>query len=156
MAATDELPASSEKIGTKTRDIMEVPPTILLQTATIDDAANVMWEKNMGSIIAVDDEGRMVGILTERDILFAVSKSLIGRGVPLSSIMSKTSLKASPNEGIVTAVDRMTKGRVRHLPVVDKDGKPVGMISMRDAMSISEPLLKYVLKSTHRKKRAKS
>jgi len=149
------LPASaSEKIGTKTRDIMEVPPCTLRQTATIDDAASVMWEKNMGSIIAVDDDGRMVGILTERDILFAVSKSLIGRGVPLSSIMSKTSLKASPNEAIVTAVDRMTKGHVRHLPVVDKDDKPVGMISMRDAMSISEPLLKYVLKAGRKKKKS--
>jgi CBS domain-containing protein len=148
----------TEKIGTKTKDLMEVPPNTMPQTATIDDAATVMWEKNMGSVIAVDDSGAMTGILTERDILFAVSKNLIGRGVPISSIMSKTSLFASPNESIVTAVDRMTKGGVRHLPVVDKDGKPVGMVSMRDAMSISEPLLKYVLKAgkAGRKKRAKA
>ena len=144
--------AAPAKISTKTKDIMEVPPAVLLQSATIDDAATMMWEKNMGSIIAVDDDGRMAGILTERDILFAVSKSLIGRGVPISSIMSKTSLMASPNESIVTAVDRMTRGHVRHLPVIDKDGKPLGMISMRDAYTISEPLLKYVLKSVKKRK----
>ena len=79
-------------------------------------------------------------------------QALTGKGVPVSSIMSKTSLKASPNENIITAVDRMTKANVRHLPVVDKEGKPLGMISMRDAMSISEPLLKFVLHSTRKAK----
>jgi CBS domain-containing protein len=105
--------------------------------------------------MVVDKEGHMAGIITERDILFAVTKSLVGKDVPVTSIMSKTSLMASPNEGLVTAVDRMIKGGVRHLPVIDKDGKPLGMVSMRDAMGITEPLLKFVFKMTRKKKAAK-
>ncbi len=143
-----------EHVGTKVRDLMEVPPILVPEDATIDEAAGIMWERNIGSVIVVNKAGSMAGILTERDVLFSVTKSLIGRGVPISSVMSKTSLKASPNENIVTAVDRMIKAGVRHLPVVDKDGGPVGMISQRDAMGIGEPLLKFVLRST-RKKRAK-
>jgi signal-transduction protein with cAMP-binding, CBS, and nucleotidyltransferase domain len=49
----------------------------------------------------------------------------------------------------------MIKGGVRHLPVIDKDGKPLGMVSMRDAMGITEPLLKFVFKMTRKKSAAK-
>jgi CBS domain-containing protein len=130
---------------------MEVPPTVIAKDATIDEAATTMWDRNIGSVIVVDEDGRMAGILTERDVLFAVTKSLVGREIPVSSIMSKTSLQASPNESIVTSVDRMIKGGVRHLPVIDKDGVPVGMVSMRDAMGISEPLLKFVFRRAQKK-----
>jgi CBS domain-containing protein len=142
----------SSRVGMKTKDLMEVPPTVVPEDATIDEAAGAMWEGNIGSVIVVDKDGIMVGILTERDVLFSVTKSLTGKSIPVSSIMSKTSLKATPNENIVTAVDRMTRANVRHLPVVTKEGRPIGMISMRDAMSISEPLLKFVLSSARKAK----
>lgn len=143
-----------DHLSAKVRDFMEVPPKVIPEDATIDQASETMWDLNIGSVIVIDKGGRMAGILTERDILFAVTKSLVGKSIPVTSIMSKTSLMATPNEGIVTAVDRMIKGGVRHLPVVDKDGKPVGMVSMRDAMGISEPLLKFVFKMTRKKKSA--
>lgn len=146
---------ASANLSAKIRDFMEVPPKVIPADATIDDAAGTMWDLNIGSVMVVDKEGHMAGIITERDILFAVTKSLVGKDVPVTSIMSKTSLMASPNEGLVTAVDRMIKGGVRHLPVIDKDGKPLGMVSMRDAMGITEPLLKFVFKMTRKKRAAK-
>jgi len=149
------LSKASENLSAKIRDFMEVPPKVIPADATIDDAAGTMWDLNIGSVMVVDKEGHMAGIITERDILFAVTKSLVGKDVPVTSIMSKTSLMASPNEGLVTAVDRMIKGGVRHLPVIDKDGKPLGMVSMRDAMGITEPLLKFVFKMTRKKSASK-
>jgi CBS domain-containing protein len=148
------LSKTADHLSAKVRDFMEVPPKVIQESATIDQAAGTMWDLNIGSVIVVDKDGRMAGIITERDILFAVTKSLVGKEIPATSIMSKTSLMATPNEGIVTAVDRMIKGGVRHLPVIDKDGKPLGMVSMRDAMGISEPLLKFVFKMTRAKKQA--
>lgn len=130
---------------------MEVPPITVEQDLTIDDAAKLMWEKNVGSVIVVDRTARMIGIVTEKDVVFSVSKSMIGRGIPVSSIMSRTVLKAGPNESIATSVEKMRKAGVRHLPVVDRSGKPLGMISMRDALEVSGPVLKLVLRS--RKKR---
>jgi len=149
------LSKASANLSAKIRDFMEVPPKVIPEDATIDDAAGTMWDLNIGSVMVVDKEGHMAGIITERDILFAVTKSLVGNDVPVTSIMSKTSLMASPNEGLVTAVDRMIKGGVRHLPVIDKDGTPLGMVSMRDAMGITEPLLKFVFKMTRKKSAAK-
>lgn len=138
-------------ISVKTKDLMQVPPVTVSEETTIDDAAGTMWDKNIGSVIVVDKAGLMKGILTERDVLFSVTKSLTGRGIPVSSVMSKTSLMANPNESILTSVERMIRSGVRHLPVVDKAGAPVGMISIRDAVDLSEPLLKLVLGSPRKK-----
>ncbi len=131
---------------------MQTPAVTVSEETTLDEAASILWEKNIGSVIIVNKLGNMAGILTERDMLFAVTKGLTGRSVPVSSIMSQTSLLASPNENVATVLDRMIKGGVRHLPVVDKDARPLGMISMRDLISISEPFLKFVLKPTRKKK----
>jgi len=126
---------------------MEAPPIIVAEETTIDQAAETMWEKRIGSVIVVDKEGKMAGIVTASDIIFAVTKSLVGRQVPVSSIMSKTSIMATPNESVLTAVERMMNENVRHLPVIEKNGTPVGIVSTRDTMSIFEPLLKFVFRS---------
>lgn len=138
---------SSEHLSAKVKDFMEAPPIVVSEDTTIDQAASTMWEKRIGSVIVVDKEGKMAGILTASDIIFAVTKSLVGREVPVSSIMSKTSIIASPNESVLTAVERMMKENVRHLPVIEKNGTPLGIISTRDTMSIFEPLLKFVFRS---------
>lgn len=133
-------------LSTKTKDIMEVPPVVIPATSTVDEAASMMWERNIGSVIVVDESGKMVGIVTERDMLFAITKGLAGKDVPVSSITSKTKLTASPTQSIATSVETMRKGGVRHLPVVDRDGRPLGMISMRDALEITAPVLKTLLR----------
>lgn len=135
-----------ETLSMKAKDLMQVPAVTIDEDATIEEVAGVMWDRNIGSVIVVNSKGAMEGIVTERDVVFAVTKGLTGRKVPVSSIMSRTAFVASPNENIATTVDRMVKSGVRHLPVLGKDATPVGMISMRDAVGISEPLLKYVLK----------
>lgn len=137
----------SKKLSTKVKDLMEVPPVTISTAATVDEAAATMWEKNIGSVIVVGESGEMEGIVTERDMLFAITKGLTARDVPVSGIMSKTELKATPTQGIATAVETMRKGGVRHLPVVDKNGMPVGMLSMRDALDITSPVLKKVLQT---------
>ena len=140
---------------TKTKDLMQTPAITVPEEMTLEDAARVLWGKNIGSVIVVNREDRMTGILTERDMLFAISKGLIGKDVPVSSIMSQTDLIASPNEGVATVLDRMIKGNVRHLPVIDSDARPLGMISTRDLMGFTEPFLKFLLKAPPRKTRKK-
>jgi CBS domain-containing protein len=148
------LSKSSEHLSAKVKDFMEAPPIVVNEDTTIDEAASTMWEKRIGSVIVVDKEGKMAGIITASDIIFAVTKSLVGRQVPVSSIMSKTSIMAIPNESVLTAVERMMKENVRHLPVIEKNGTPVGIISTKDVMGMSEPLLKFVFRS--RKKTTKT
>jgi len=140
------LSKSSDHLSAKVKDFMEAPPIVVTEETTIDEAASTMWEKRIGSVIVVDKEGKMAGIITASDIIFAVTKSLVGRQVPVTSIMSKTSIMAIPNESVLTAVERMMRENVRHLPVIEKNGTPVGIISTKDAMGITEPLLKFIFR----------
>ncbi|MGH9918045.1 MAG: CBS domain-containing protein, partial [Nitrososphaerales archaeon] len=80
---------TAEHLSAKVKDFMEAPPIVVSEETTIDEAASTMWEKRIGSVIVVDKEGKMAGIITASDIIFAVTKSLVGRQVPVSSIMSK-------------------------------------------------------------------
>ncbi|MDG6978249.1 MAG: CBS domain-containing protein [Nitrososphaerota archaeon] len=143
---------SSDHLSAKVKDFMEAPPVLVTEDTPIDQAASTMWEKGIGSVIVVDKEGKMAGIITASDIIFAVTKSLIGRQVPVSGIMSKTSIMATPSESVLTAVERMMKENVRHLPVIEKNGTPVGIISTRDTMSITGPLLRFVFRPKRAKK----
>ena len=145
--------AKKEKLGMKTRDLMQVPAVTVGQDVTIEEVAGIMWNQKIGSVIVTNEKGAMDGIVTERDVVYAVTKGLTGKGIPVSSIMSRTSLVASPNESIATTFDRMVKAGVRHLPVLDKEGSPIGMISMRDALGISEPLLRFVLSKSKKRRR---
>jgi len=141
------LSKTPDHLNAKVKDFMEAPPIVVTEETTIDEAASTMWEKRIGSVIVVDKEAKMAGIITASDIIFAVTKSLVGRQVPASSIMSKTSIMATPNESVLTAVERMMRENVRHLPVIEKDGTPVGVISTKDAMGITEPLLKLIFQT---------
>ena len=147
---------ASDHLNARVKDFMEAPPVVVDEETTIDEAASTMWEQRIGSVIVVDKEGKMSGIVTASDIVFAVTKSLVGRQVPVTGIMSKTSVMATPNESVLTAVERMMKENVRHLPVIEKNGTPVGMMSTKDAMGISRPLLNFVFrpKKVTRKKKA--
>ncbi len=63
-----------KRAGTRLRDFMEIPPITVSGETTIDEAAALMWEKNVGSVIVVDESNTMIGIVTERDVIFSVSK----------------------------------------------------------------------------------
>src|SRR5208283_2783425 len=71
---TFSMPKKSLKLSTRVKDLMEVPPVVIPENSTVDEAASMMWEKNIGSLIVVGDSGTMVGIVTERDMLFAITK----------------------------------------------------------------------------------
>lgn len=141
------MSTGTDHLTAKVRDVMEAPPVTVGEDTSIDEAASAMWNNKIGSLIVVDKEDKMAGIISSSDIIFAVSKSLVGRDVPVSAIMSKTSIMATPNESVLTAVQRMMKAGVRHLPVIEKNGTPVGVLSTKDAMGISEPLLNFVFKA---------
>ncbi len=105
-------------------------PRTIDATATATDAVVVMREWNIGCLL-VTESGRVVGIFTERDLLTRV----LAPGRPLNSpirlCMTANPVTVAPKDSVRTAVKRMQKGGYRHLPVVDEDGRPVGMLSAR-------------------------
>ncbi len=134
-----------KQVNAKARDFMNSPPVLVSEDSRIEHAADLMWENRFGSVIIVDKNGMLAGIVTERDIIFAVTKSMIGKNASVSKIMSRNTITVGPDESIAAAIDKMREANVRHLPVMGKDGRPIGMISIRDVVDAGASLLKIML-----------
>ena len=98
--------------------------------ATVADAATLMGENAVGSVMILDGE-RLAGILTERDIVRALSSDYEAPTRPVGEWMTRDPVTIAPDADARTALKVMLDGGFRHLPVVDGT-KPVGMISIRD------------------------
>jgi CBS domain-containing protein len=87
---------------------------------TLMDALNVLAEKRIGAVVASDDEMRVLGIISERDIIRAIAAG--GRDAldnPVSQHMTRTVQTVQLSTPVLAVMDLMTKGRFRHVPVVD-------------------------------------
>jgi CBS domain-containing protein len=89
-----------------------------------------MGERKVGSALVID-EGALVGIFTERDIVRALSQDFDAPGHPITHWMTRDPATISPETTVQAALDMMLTRGFRHLPVVDGTS-PVGMVSMRD------------------------
>ena len=100
---------------------------------TVGEAARVMKEGKFSAVMVVED-GRLAGIFTERDALFRVVAE--GRDVQttrLSEVMTRTPHIIHPDKPFADALHLMHLHGFRHVPVVE-DGRPIGMVSARDAL----------------------
>ena len=102
--------------------------------SSLAEAASVMSQKRVGSVLIVEGE-LLAGILTERDIVRAISHDI---GAPRDEIahwMSATPKTVSPESSLEEARDLMDRNHIRHLPVTE-GGRLVGMLSMRDLIKV--------------------
>ena len=123
----------SQLLMEKGREVFTIAPT-----ATVFEAVKLMDEKNVGSLVILNSRGRIAGIFVERDALQRVllaGKS--ARTEPVQAVMTRKVICALPDMTVDQCLALMTDKRVRHLPVIDKEQKLIGLISMGD-------LVKYI------------
>lgn len=97
---------------------------------TIKTAASAMKENNVGSLVVIDDEDRIVGIITERDIIRAAANNDLESKV--EKYMSRDVKGVTEDVQPSDALNIMLENGFRHLPIVKKDGKLYGIVSIRD------------------------
>jgi CBS domain-containing protein len=105
------------------------PPLSLPPSATLADAVRLMREHRVGCILVVQDD-RLIGIITERDLLLKLEQPDLSR--PLETLMTAEPESLSPDDPIVYALNKMSVGGFRHVPLVDEEGRAVGVVSVRD------------------------
>jgi CBS domain-containing protein len=96
--------------------------------------ARLMKENHVGAVMVVEEDGKLAGVFTERDALFRVIAE--GRDVQttlVADVMTRNPQTIHPDKPFADALHVMYEGGFRHVPVVE-DGRPVGMISARDAL----------------------
>lgn len=116
------------------RTIIEDQEVITCPAATtVSEAALLMKRHDIGALMVVD-EGRLVGVFTERDALFrVVAEGRDTQATQLADVMTTNPKTIEPDQPFVHALQMMHEGKYRHVPVVE-NGRPVGMISARDAL----------------------
>ena len=102
--------------------------------ATVIDAIRLMDEKNVGALPVVDN-GKLVGIVSERDYTRKIIvKGRSSKDTPVSDILTKELLTASPSNSVTDCMQIMTEKRVRHLPILEGT-KLVGILSIGDVVN---------------------
>lgn len=118
--------------------VSELPPGDLLSVdpeTTIAEVARRM-RKDDSDCVAVMSEGRLVGIITERDLVRAMAEGVDPHQAKADVVMTADPATVEADEDVATVAVKMMKLGVRHLPVVNKAGKPVGLVSARNLVAI--------------------
>lgn len=115
----------------KVRDLMTVRVVALQQDASVAEAARLMRDERVGSVLALDGES-LVGLITDRQITHhVVADGLDPREVPISEVMHEDFVPLDPEMDLLRAVRLQKELAMRRLPVVE-NGKPVGILSVSD------------------------
>jgi CBS domain-containing protein len=113
--------------------VSDLPVSPLLSVkpeASLSDVARRMRVEDCGSA-AVMSGGRLVGIITERDLVQAIADGVDPRETTAGLFMSADPATASPADDVAVVAMRMIALGIRHLPLLDADGTPIGMLSAR-------------------------
>lgn len=118
--------------------VRDLPPGNLLSVdpeTTVAEVARRMRTDDSDSV-AVMSEGRLVGIITERDLVRAIADGVDPQQVRADVVMTSDPATVDADEDVAMVAVKMMRLGVRHLPVVNKAGKPVGLVSARNLVAV--------------------
>ncbi len=106
-------------------------PTAITPDTTAQEAARLMKSEDVGALPLVED-GRLIGVVTDRDLAVRVVAEGSGPDTPVSKIASKDIVTIDPQQNLEEAARLMAEHQVRRLPVVEEDGRLIGMLAQAD------------------------
>ena len=135
-------------------ELMTSPPITAKSSMTVKEAAKIMVENNVGSIIVVDERGSLIGIITVKDIIReVVAKGLSPDSIKVGDIMTRNIYYIMSDDTIRRAVEIMSERGIGHLPIVDPDTyRVIGIISKTDILKIAPGLFGALVLSKIRRR----
>jgi CBS domain-containing protein len=118
--------------------VKDLPPSSLLSVSPatkLADVARDMRIHDSDSIAVIDDE-RLVGIITERDLVRAIADGLNPTQASAGMLMTSDPATVRLDEDVNVVAVKMMRLGIRHLPVVDEQGKPAGLVSARNLIAV--------------------
>ena len=113
------------------QEAMTSNPTTIEPTATAEEAAKIMKSEDIGSLPIVDGD-KLVGVITDRDLAIRVVAEGRGTDTTVGEIASKDVVTVDPEQSVEDAARLMAEHQVRRLPVVEEDGRIVGIVTQAD------------------------
>jgi CBS domain-containing protein len=134
--AVERTPAKGRGGGRRQEEIARLMRTEVHRIggdATANDAARLMWEKDIGAVPVVDDGGRLIGIVTDRDIAMATYlRGATLRDIPVRSLMTTEVITARASDSVNDVSALMSRRQVRRVPIVDDQNALIGIVSLND------------------------
>ena len=119
-------------MGQRIREIMTSNPSTVEPDKTIVDAARIMKQEDAG-VVPVTENGRLTGMVTDRDIAIrVVAEGKDPQSTTVQEVASKNLVTLDPEQELDEALRLMAQHRVRRLPVVEEDGRLVGIVAQAD------------------------
>ena len=117
----------------KVKDIMTSDVKYCSLDTNLAAAAKIMWEDDCGAVPVTDDRGKVVGMITDRDICIAGATRPRPEGeIPVRDLVSKSLYACRPGDDVRTAMETMKSQQVRRLPVIGQDVRLTGIVSIHD------------------------
>ena len=113
-----------------TRDLMLKDVVTTYGNVPAKEAIELLFKRHIGSIVVVDDAQHCIGIFTERDAIRVVAQN-VPLDAPIEKIMTKNPFTVNEDSTFEEAKSIIKSAKIRHLPVIDTNGKLVGLISVR-------------------------
>jgi CBS domain-containing protein len=124
-------------------EVMTRGPVCCLPTTMVEEAAQIMKRENIGPIPVIQDEQtrKLVGIVTDRDLaLKIVAESRDAKSTKVEAVMTRKVVTCRAEDDVQKALDAMAEHQLRRIPVVDKEGKILGIIAQADvATRVNQP-----------------
>lgn len=119
----------------KVQDIMTADVEACGPESDLAEAAAIMWRRDCGSVPVVDAGRRIVGMITDRDICMAVcTRNKLATDLKVSEVISGKVYACAPDDNVRDALETMQSSQLRRLPVVDADGRVLGILSINDVV----------------------
>ena len=116
-------------LSAKGGDVISIEPT-----ATLEIAVRTLADHRIGALLVLGPDRRVIGILSERDIVRVLAEQGAGAlNQPLSQVMTRKVVTCNSSETIGVIMERMTAGKFRHVPVVEQD-QVIGVVSIGDVV----------------------
>jgi CBS domain-containing protein len=121
-------------MGTKVHEVMTDRPRVVTPDTTVSEAAQLMKNDDIGSLPILDGE-QLAGMVTDRDIVIrAIADGKDPRGMPVREVASRELITVNADQELSSALQLMASQQVRRLPVVDDDGRLVGILRSRSRL----------------------
>lgn len=117
----------------KIQDIMTQPATTCMPGDPLNVPAQLMWEHDCGAVPVVDEDGSIVGMITDRDICMAAyTQGSTLQDIPVAEVMATKVFSCTADDSLDAAEKLMSDKKIRRLPVLNGDNRPIGVVSVND------------------------
>ena len=123
----------------KVKEIMTQAAVCCGPETNVGKAVELLWERNVGMLPVVSNDGKLIGVVTDRDLCIAMgTRNRLPGDLTVGEVATRQVFVCKPDDDVHEALSIMSTKQIRRLPVVNNDGVPQGILSMDDLVVHSE------------------